>query len=114
MDERYLTILEVSQKQSYIFSSNKLKDNIYNSAVIEWVMSPDYFENAVNDKELFSKENNLVYSGGGHIVLEFKSREKAVSFTKKITSQIYREYHGIEVFAKTDPYISSGKEKINP
>lgn len=113
MDERYLTILEVSQKQSYIFSSNKLKDNIFNSAVIERVMSPDYFEYAVNDKGLFSKENNLVYSGGGHIVLEFESREKAVAFTKKITSRIYREYHGIEVFAKTEPYMETDKNGKN-
>lgn len=29
--ERYLVMLEVSQKQAYIFGSNKLKDNIRNS-----------------------------------------------------------------------------------
>ena len=39
--EHILTMLEVSQKQSYIFSSNKLKDNITNSAVIAWIMSPN-------------------------------------------------------------------------
>lgn len=107
MHERYLTILEVSQKQSYIFSSNKLKDNIINSSVIERVMSPDYFENAIHDRTVFSKKENLVYSGGGHIVMEFSSREKAVLFTKKITEQIHREYEGIEVFAKTEPYMET-------
>lgn len=44
MGVRFLTILEVSQKQAYIFSSNKLKDNVTNSAVIAWVMDGDYFE----------------------------------------------------------------------
>ena len=37
--ERYLVMLEVSQKQAYIFGSNKLKDNIRNSAIIAWIMS---------------------------------------------------------------------------
>lgn len=44
MGERYLTMLEVSQKQAYIFSSNKLKDNIVNSSVIAWMMDPEYLK----------------------------------------------------------------------
>lgn len=64
-----LVKLEVSQKQAYIFSSNKLKDNVLNSAVIAWIMSPEYFAETVtaNGKsELFDLKKNLVYSGGGH------------------------------------------------
>lgn len=37
-----LTILEVSQKQNYIFASNKVKNNIVNSAVIAYVLSAEY------------------------------------------------------------------------
>lgn len=69
MENRYLTILEVSQKQAYIFQSNKLKDNITHSAIIAWIMSAQYFENALENEKLFKKEKNLVYSGGGHTVL---------------------------------------------
>lgn len=61
-----LVKLEVSQKQAYIFSSNKLKDNVLNSAVIAWIMSPEYFAETVtaNGKsELFDLKKNLVYSG---------------------------------------------------
>ena len=36
---RYLTILEVSGKQNYIFSSNKLKDNVHRSAEIAYMTS---------------------------------------------------------------------------
>lgn len=43
----FLTILEVSQKQAYIFSSNMLKDNVVNSAVIAWIMSKSFKECAV-------------------------------------------------------------------
>ncbi len=39
---RCLTILEVSQKQNYIFSSKKVKNNIVNSAVIAHVLGADY------------------------------------------------------------------------
>lgn len=110
MGERYLTILEVSQKQAYIFSSNKLKDNVTNSAVIAWIMDPDYFEKVISDRELFSKGKNLVYSGGGHTILEFETREKAVTFTKTITTRIHEEYRDIEVFAATMKY----SEELKP
>lgn len=110
MNKRVLTILEVSQKQAYIFSSNKLQDNIINSAVIAWIMSPEYFEKSIGNRIIFSKEHNLVYSGGGHTVLEFNSKETAAYFTKKITKLIHNTYEGIEVFAKTMEY----KEEKNP
>ena len=49
----FLTILEVSQKQAYIFSSNMLKDNVVNSAVIAWIMSPKYFSEVIGDRNIF-------------------------------------------------------------
>lgn len=104
MSERYLTILEVSQKQAYIFQSNELKKNILNSAVIAWIMDQDYLEETAGDKSVFDKEKHLVYSGGGHTVMEFPSREQAVCFVRRITKTIKRDYLGIEVFARTIPY----------
>lgn len=104
MRERYLTILEVSQKQAYIFQSNELKKNITNSAVIAWIMDADYLEETVCDRTTFNKKDNLVYSGGGHTVLEFPVKEHAVSFVKIITKTVKRDYPGIEIFAKTIPY----------
>lgn len=104
---RYLTIMEVSQKQAYIFASKELKNNIANSETIEWVMSSEYFETIVSDKEIYNKEDNYVYSGGGHVVLEFSDKNRAFSFVKIITSTIRQEYPGIEVFAKTQEYDES-------
>lgn len=101
-----LVMLEVSQKQAYIFGSNKLKDNIINSAVIAWVMSPEYFEEVINDKNSFDKEKNLVYSGGGHIILEFAEKIQAIGFIKKITFQIRKDYPKIEIFAICEEYDS--------
>lgn len=55
----FLTILEVSQKQAYIFSSNMLKDNVVNSAVIAWIMSPKYFSEVIGDRNIFDEEKTL-------------------------------------------------------
>lgn len=102
--ERYLSILEISQKQAYIFSSNKLQDNIRRSALIAWITSPKYFEEVIKDEDLFTRETNLVYSGGGHIVLVFDSYEKAVTFNKMVTTAIRKSYEGIEVFVNVRKY----------
>ena len=107
----FLTILEVSQKQAYIFSSNSLKDNVTNSAVIAWVMSPKYFSDTVNQKEIFDEEKNIVYSGGGHVVLEFENEETARTFVKIVTFQIRSEYPGIEVFSVTREYDQQKLDK---
>ena len=106
----FLTILEVSQKQAYIFSSNMLKDNVVNSAVIAWIMSPKYFSEVIDDRNIFDEEKNVVYSGGGHVVLEFADRGIAKDFVKHITFQIHHDYPGIEVFSVTKDFT---QEELN-
>lgn len=98
----FLTILEVSQKQAYIFSSNMLKDNVVNSAVIAWIMSPEYFSEVIGDS--FDKKKTVVYSGGGHVVLEFADRDTAKDFVMQITFQIHQDYPEIEVFSVTKEF----------
>ena len=109
-----LVKMEVSQKQAYIFSSNKLKNNVSNSEDIAWIMDPEYFKLIAGESGLFVKEKNLVYSGGGHIVLEFEEKETAVSFVKLATFQIHKDYPGIEVFAKVLEYIDKDGKKAKP
>lgn len=109
-----LVKMEVSQKQAYIFSSNKLKNNVSNSEDIAWIMDPEYFKLIAGESGLFVKEKNLVYSGGGHIVLEFEEKETAVSFVKLATFQIHKDYPGIEVFAKVLEYSDKDGKKAKP
>lgn len=109
-----LVKMEVSQKQAYIFSSNKLKDNVSNSEDIAWIMDPEYFKLIAGESGLFDKGKNLVYSGGGHIVLEFEEKETAVSFVKLATFQIHKDYPGIEVFAKVLEYSEKDGKKAKP
>ncbi|MCD8109619.1 MAG: hypothetical protein LUE14_05910 [Clostridiales bacterium] len=96
-----LVIVEVSQKQAYIFSSNKLRDNIANSAVIAYVTSSRYFQDAAGS--LYDAERNEVYCGGGHAILEFDDHETATGFVRRITGEARRRFPGLELFASVLP-----------
>ena len=100
MPGQVLAILEVSQKQAYIFSSNKVRDNIVNSAVIAYIMSVPYLEKAVADAEIFNKEDNYVYAGGGHTVLQFDTMEKARACMQAVTRHVHENYPDVELFVK--------------
>lgn len=110
--QRYLTILEVSQKQAYIFASNKLIENIVNSEVIAKILSPEYLSEVLKDIG-YSDERNMVYSGGGHTILEFETKEKAYQCVALLTETIYRDFDGLSVFAKTIPYNETESPKNN-
>ena len=87
----YLMIAEVSQKQAYIFSSLKLRDNIKNSADIDTVLSEEY----LNGIEGCNCENT---------VLQFESEGQAVEFAKRLTLQVRRDFNGMELFVKVMKY----------
>ena len=114
MAEKYLTILEVSQKQAYIFESNKMKDNIINSAVIARCLSPEYIKETLKQSDIkYNETDNLVYSGGGHTVLEFSDEDTAKRSVWEITKRIYKDFDGLMVFAKTIPYDQNKSAKDN-
>ena len=100
METKYLVIMEVSQKQAFIFSSNELKDNVTNSAIIAKVTSPEFFEEVIKDKNIYNTNKNIVYSGGGHTVLVFDKEENAEKFVQTITLRVMEKYEGLELFAK--------------
>lgn len=100
---KVLVILEVSQKQAYIFSSNKLKDNIRNSAIIAWVTSSEFLEELAGKREgrcTYTEEENMVYSGGGHTILQFADKKAADALIKEATMYVLKTYPGLELFAK--------------
>ena len=109
--EKTLLILEVSQKQSYIFSRKKLRENVERSAIIQYVTSSAFFRDAAED--LYSEPENLVYAGGGHTVLQFEDERQAVSFASRVTEQSMRRFDGLELFAKKMKYDSSTTPEEN-
>lgn len=96
-------MLEISQKQAYIFASNKLQDNIVNSAVIAEVLGAEYIAKTLKPIG-YTDEKNMVYAGGGHTILEFDNLDIAIEATKLLTRTIYVDFEGLEVFATTIEY----------
>ena len=66
--KRKLMILEVSKKQDYIFGSKKLKENADRSEDINYVTSKEFFHDIAKQ---YYREENYIYSGGGHTFLQF-------------------------------------------
>ena len=97
--QKYLMILEVSQKQAYIFGSRVLKENIRRSAQIAYVTGSDFFERVCPGG--YSREKNLVYSGGGHTVLQFDTKEAADALARAVTKEVLCSYPEMELFVKT-------------
>lgn len=110
--KKLLLIMEVSQKQAYIFKNKELKKNIDASYTIDEITSSGYFEKYF--PEYYNEEKNLVYSGGGHTILVFDNdveendntgkENQAVRFAKKLSKQIFCDYDGLEVFIKIMDY----------
>ena len=95
-------ILEVSRKQDYIFSRKELKENAARSAVIRHVTDSTFFRETAG--ELYREEENLVYSGGGHTVLQFADRQQATAFASQVTRDAMKRYGGLELFVKQLEY----------
>ena len=100
-----LTIVEISQKQAYIFTSNKLRENAERSAEIAWVTSSDFFKESC--KGCYDEGQNLVYAGGGHTVLCFSDESEAKAFNMQLTQTILKDFPDMELFTKNVEYDDS-------
>ena len=102
MEEKYLVIMEASQKQSYIFGYKRLQNNIIASEVIRYVTNKAFFEKEAGD--LFEEKVNLVYDGGGHTILEFGEEDKAKKFVTRISTAVLQKFPQIDFFARVMKY----------
>lgn len=97
-----LAILEVSQKQAYIFSGDKLRENIARSNEIAYVTGDrergDFFALAAGDA--YNERENLIYAGGGHTVFQFADAEAARCFVRRVTLRAARVFPDMELFAR--------------
>lgn len=99
---KVLLILEVAHKQEYIFGSDKLRENASRSGDIAHVTSSAFFQRAAG--QLYTEQENLVYSGGGHAVLQFDGADSARAFAGRVTETAMRQFPGMSMFAKQVPY----------
>lgn len=106
-----LTAIDTTQIQGYVFGSNRLKENIGGSELVElathrWVydaLPPDH--NVTNldtgeldvSKTIDNLEAEVVYAGGGNTVILFMTIELARAFAGRLTLRVLRDAPGLEI-----------------
>jgi len=124
MSEFTLTLLDTTGIQDYIFSSNRLQENIGASELVYRATSLWAFEalhdivgkdkdkhNILNHTELewgYSDaciENDgldaeIIQAAGGNLLILFKEHEKAIEFTQKLTLRVLKEAPGLTLLAQ--------------
>ena len=91
-----LVIVDTAQIQSYIFGSNKLRENIGASHLVAQA-TEDWAKDCLPEKRAgeIEKDNEqqveVLYAGGGNIVLLFRGSEQAQEFTRKLSQRVICE-----------------------
>lgn len=128
--EKYFAVkVDVSGKQEYIFSSNRLKEVVGASKIIEFVteilgrviieeMKSDKFsKDGLNQRkftEVFDWKNskgeiesirgNVHIEGGGNAIYIFTNKEQAQSFTKRFTKYVLEHFEGLDITVVTEDF----------
>ncbi|WP_028322631.1 Cas10/Cmr2 second palm domain-containing protein [Desulfatiglans anilini] len=88
---RVLTAIDLLGVQRFIFSSNRLRDVVTGSYLVDWsTSSSGALENLV-------PERDILLAGGGNALLEFDSMGKAQGFTARYTRRLNDEVPGLEI-----------------
>lgn len=112
MSKYIATVIDTTGIQPYIFGSNRLRENIGASYLVdkatdEWVkcalrqrfgenlyIPPTQPEKQIDQDNL---DAELVYTGGGNAVILFKDRDCAVTFTKTLSEKVLKEAPGLKI-----------------
>jgi hypothetical protein len=114
-----LTILECSSIQEYIFASNRLREAIGGSYLVDYATSAESLPlqvllsttfgeinttNWKDEKELqiltdSSIQAEILYSGGGNLAVMFRDEAKAKQFVKLLSSQLLAIAPGLNLAA---------------
>ena len=100
MSKRWLVMYEVSQKQRYIFRSNRLRENIGASTIIRWLT--DEPERFFNEWQVNMPRTLHRSVGGGSALYVFESAEDAAAFANELSRGVLKHLPGLELFLVTD------------
>lgn len=128
--EKYFAVkVDVSGKQEYIFSSNRLKEVVGASKIIEFVTeilgrviieemkSDEILKYGLNQRkftEVFDWKNskgeiesirgNVHIEGGGNAIYIFTKKEQAKNFTKRFTKYVLEHFEGLDITVVTEDF----------
>jgi hypothetical protein len=111
MAEYTVTAIDTAQIQGYVFGSNKLKENIGGSELVEtathrWVYEALPVSNNVADVATGELDASLtidnldaevIYAGGGNTVILFRTMDLAREFAGRLTRRVLKEAPGLEL-----------------
>jgi hypothetical protein len=107
MNQFTLTFIDTTGIQGYVFSSNRLRENIGASYLVsaatgEWVEETLEQLGILKDRQTKAIESSncnaeLIYSGGGNALIIFKSEQLAIDFTKKLSRKVLLEAPGLNL-----------------
>ncbi len=119
MNDRHAVLLDTVSIQEYIFQSNKLKENLGASHLVQEVYRScmtetlkEIFPGKAIDLEAWKKESigasvikdpcDIGYIGGGNALLFFREKAKAEEFIKNWTRRLLVETPGDRHRRRTD------------
>jgi len=109
-DGKTLAVYDITGIQNFIFSTNRLKENLGGSIIVKNA-SEDLLKEAIKSKcnntleEIKSKEINwteheavIVYLGGGNALVVFKDKDKAKEITMELSEKVLELSGGLLSF----------------
>lgn len=111
MSKFTVTVIDITGIQSYIFGSNRLRENIGASYLLaqatgDWVEEIlEKIENNVGvlkaQQKLPIESSNLpaelVYAGGGNAMVIFRTHDFAIEFTQKLSKKVLQDAPGVNL-----------------
>lgn len=89
---KYVTLIEIGKKQTYIFSSNRLAENVGASIIIRKATEDD-------PARFYHKYSpDVIYEGGGNALYVFRSQAEGIEFAKAYSRYVMDEYPGLTLY----------------
>ena len=89
--------IDVLRIQQYVFASNRLRDAVAASFLVDWATAPD--------KALdLPGRSDVLMGAGGNAILVFKDLKQARDFVARYTRRLHKEAPGLEVAVALSEY----------
>ena len=98
--KNYGLLLDTTSIQRYIFGSNKLKENIGASYIVEKIYEKNFIENLDCEKPLKDGDNYKGFIGGGNALFYFKEIADAKAFLKELSTRLLIYAPGLTLAAE--------------
>lgn len=119
----YLIIVDTTQIQPYIFGSNRLRENIGGSHLVaqatgHWALQAVPCPNNINGDGTLDPNRvimdmhggptelnaEVLYAGGGNVVVLFRDEEQAKAFTRKLSRTVLEKAPGLQLVIAGTPF----------